>query len=188
MQDREPAMADINNATERSMNGANNSKPHLIFTYGTLKQGFPNHHLMQDLISKGKAALRGTYSTHNSYPLVRGPYCIPYLINQPGSGHRVKGELYVVLPEGLPRLDGFEGVSTGHYERLPVQVADVSFSQEVEAYFAHRNFGERLWKKNGEVGMMEYTEEDATKYMRMTKENRQKGKTITVVIHEFLNS
>ena len=179
-------MADTNNATETSMNGANNSKSHLIFTYGTLKQGFPNHHLMQDLISKDDAALLGTYSTHNSYPLVCGPYGLPYLINQPGSGHRVRGELYAVSSRGLVRVDELEAIGIGHYERLPIQAADGTVLLEAEAYFAHRNFGERLWKKNGEVGMMEYTKEDATKYVG--KENRQKGKTITDVIHEFLNS
>jgi len=31
---------------------ADESKPHVIFTYGTLKRGFPNYHLMQSLIDQ----------------------------------------------------------------------------------------------------------------------------------------
>ncbi|OIV93004.1 hypothetical protein TanjilG_20666 [Lupinus angustifolius] len=156
---------------KESENG--NSKPHLIFAYGTLKQGFPNYALMQDLITKNDAVFIGTFSTRQPYPLVCGPHGIPYLINIPGSGHLVTGELYSVSRRALVRLDEFEGVSLGYYERLPVMVvsdgdggATVETEKEAEAYFGHRKFGERLWKKNGEVGMREYGEKEAGDYVR----------------------
>ena len=66
----------------------------LVFTYGTLKQGHGNHYLMQDLIRQKDAVFLGAHVTHQPHPLVIGPHGIPYLINLPGYGHRVKGELY----------------------------------------------------------------------------------------------
>ncbi|KAJ4849546.1 hypothetical protein Tsubulata_042058 [Turnera subulata] len=94
----------------------------LVFTYGTLKRGFSNHVLMQDLIRTGDAVFKGAYRTHQPYPLVCGPYRVPFLLNLPSAAgsHRVAGELYAVSVRGLSRLDELEGTSRGHYERLPI--------------------------------------------------------------------
>jgi gamma-glutamylaminecyclotransferase len=148
------------------------AKPHFIFAYGTLKQGFPNHGLMEDLKTKDDAVFMDTYFTENPYPLVIGPHGIPYLINLPGSGHRVKGEVYAVSDDAVVRLDEFEGVRNGYYERIPVVVVTEEGGEKVEAegYFGHRNFGEKLWKMKGEIGLMEYGENDAREYVR--KEDR----------------
>lgn len=72
-------------------------KRHRIFTCGTLKTGFANHNLMQDLmINHNHAVFLGKYSTHLSFPLLLGPYAIPYLINLPGSDcGPVRGEVCV---------------------------------------------------------------------------------------------
>nr|POE73996.1 putative gamma-glutamylcyclotransferase [Quercus suber] len=104
---------------------------------------------MQSLIDQNDAVFLSTHVTLllHSYPLVCGPNGIPYLINLPGSGHRVKGELYSVSTHGLGRLDELKGTALGHYERLPIQT-----QAEAEAYYAHRSFGEELWEKNGERG------------------------------------
>ena len=139
----------------------------LIFTYGTLKRGFFNHTLMQDLISRNDAVYFGDFQTHHTFPLVCGPHGIPYLINLPGSGHRVKGELYSVTGPGLARLDELEGTAIGHYERLPVRlVRDPDDVVSAEAYFAHRSFGEALWEKNGRDGLSEYSEVEGRRYVK----------------------
>ncbi|ESW30291.1 hypothetical protein PHAVU_002G140900 [Phaseolus vulgaris] len=148
-------------------------KTHLIFAYGTLKRGFPNHYLMEELMSQDDADLVGAYLTEDCYPLVCGPHGIPYLINLPGSGHRVKGEVYAVSESAVAKLDEFEGVSAGCYERLPVMVVvaeEGGERVEAEAYWGHRRFGEVLWKTKGEVGLKEYGEKEAKEYVR--KENR----------------
>lgn len=152
---------------ETENENADKAKPHLIFAYGTLKRGLPNHYLMEELMSKDDAVLVGTYLTHESYPLVCGPHGIPYLINLPGSGHRVKGEVYAVSDAAVVLLDEFEGVSAGCYERLPVVVAE---RVTAEAYWGHRRFGEVLWKLKGEKGLREYGEIEAREYVR--KEDR----------------
>lgn len=157
------------------------SKGHLIFTYGTLKRGFPNHSLMQSLIDQNDAVFQGTHVTLHSYPLVCGPNSIPYLINLPGSGHRVKGELYSVSTRGLVRLDELEGITLGHYERLPIQT-----QAEAEAYYAHRSFGEELWEKNGREGLSEYTEREASGFVR--REDRPKDRSFVDEVRFFLSS
>ncbi|XVF51988.1 hypothetical protein PTKIN_Ptkin04bG0228900 [Pterospermum kingtungense] len=151
------------------------AKQTLIFTYGTLKQGHANHYLLQDLIRQKDAAFLGTHVTHQPHPLVTGPHGIPYLINLPEHGHRVKGELYSVSTHGLVRLDELEAISIGHYERLPIQVCEKDHGGggvlvAAEAYFAHRSFGERLWERQGKVGLNEFGEIEGNQYVR--KEDR----------------
>ncbi|XP_042504925.1 putative gamma-glutamylcyclotransferase At3g02910 [Macadamia integrifolia] len=140
----------------------------LIFTYGTLKRGFPNHGLIEDLIPTGDAIFLGIYRTVERYPLVCGPFRVPFLINLRGHGDRVWGELYAVTGKGLDRMDELEGTTHGHYERLPVMVIPADEANEkriaavvgAEAYYAHQNYGEELWRSNGERGFCEYSEEE----------------------------
>ncbi|XVF13634.1 hypothetical protein REPUB_Repub08aG0224500 [Reevesia pubescens] len=155
-----------------------------IFTYETLKQGHRNHYLMQDLIRQKDAIFLGAHVTHQPHPLVIGPHGIPYLINLPGHGHQVKGELYSVSTRGLVLLDELEGVSIGHYERLPIQV----FEEEkrgvlvaAEAYFAHRSFGERLWERKRKVGLIEFGEKEGKEYVK--KEDRPDGSSF--ILHDI---
>ncbi|XWS62158.1 hypothetical protein CRYUN_Cryun07bG0187000 [Craigia yunnanensis] len=159
----------------------------LIFAYGTLKQGHGNHYLMQDLIRKKDAVLLGAHVTHQPHPLVIGPHGIPYLINLPGYGHRVKGELYSVSTRGLVNLDELEATSIGHYERLPIQVYDEKKGGVLvaaEAYFAHKSFGERLWERKGKVGLNEFGEKEGKEYVR--KEDRPEGSSILNDITSFV--
>ncbi|KAK4721814.1 hypothetical protein R3W88_012047 [Solanum pinnatisectum] len=151
--------------------GPSKSDSHFIFTYGTLKRGFPNHRLMENLISGGDVVFIGEYTTVETFPLCCGPYGIPYLINITGSGHRIRGELYKVNNSGLGPLDDLEGIEIDHYERLPVTVVgDGGETVAAEAYFAHRRFGEGMWKRCGEVGIEEFSMELGKKYER--KEER----------------
>ncbi|TYJ41224.1 hypothetical protein E1A91_A03G005500v1 [Gossypium mustelinum] len=143
----------------------------LIFTYGTLKQGHGNHHLIQDLILQQDAIFLGFHVTHQPHPLVIGPHGIPYLINLPGHGHQVKGELYSVSTRGLP-IELYEEGKEG------VLVA-------AEAYFAHRSFGERLWERKGKVGLTEFGEEEGKGYVGI--EDRPHGCDVLHDITSFLS-
>lgn len=123
---------------------------------------------MADLISHNDAVFIGTYITDLHLPLVQGPYGIPFMLNLPGeSPHRIKGELYSVSYSGLRRLDELEGITRGHYERLPITLRseDGESTVEAEAYYGHRIFAEEMWKKNGEQGFDVYTEELAKEYV-----------------------
>ncbi|XP_045208473.2 gamma-glutamylaminecyclotransferase C-like [Mercenaria mercenaria] len=80
----------------------------LIFVYGTLKSGEPNYHLMQNETS-GVCIPRGIAYTKEKYPLVvASRYNIPYLLDKPGTGHNVQGELYKVDAAQLAFLDRLE--------------------------------------------------------------------------------
>ncbi|PPR99019.1 hypothetical protein GOBAR_AA21659 [Gossypium barbadense] len=169
----------------------NSSCTSLIFTYGTLKRGFSNHVLLQDLMRTGDAVFKGSYQTMEKYPLVCGPYRVPFLLNMPGSGHRVTGELYAVSSRGLARVDELEGTNRGHYERLPILLIPAGYGYEsgnnkeneedqavltraaaggitcaAEAYYAHKSFEKEMWMKNGRKGFGIYSEKEAKGYVK----------------------
>lgn len=55
----------------------------------------------------------------------------------------------------------------------------------VEAYFAHRGFGEKLWKRCREVGLGEFSVELGEKYVR--REDRPLHSTFIHDIHNFIS-
>ncbi|XP_030636470.1 gamma-glutamylaminecyclotransferase B-like [Chanos chanos] len=92
-----------------------------IFVYGTLKRGQPNYYRMLDA-ANGKAEYCGRARTVEKYPLViAGRYNIPFLLNEPGEGQRVHGEIYSVDDQMLSFLDRFESCPT-IYQRTNVKL------------------------------------------------------------------
>lgn len=91
----------------------------LIFVYGTLKEGFPNAHLDQG------RRVPGHFRTAQRFPfyVVRLPAenRAPWLLNQPGLGHHVVGQVFEVDEAHVEALDRFEevGQPTG-YARVPL--------------------------------------------------------------------
>ncbi|WP_246299483.1 gamma-glutamylcyclotransferase family protein [Sinorhizobium psoraleae] len=87
----------------------------LVFVFGTLKRGFPLHR-------RGLARARfiGFYRTTRKYPmLIAGPWLAPMMLDEPGQGHHVRGELYQVDPATLHRLDRLEAVGRpGNFRKL----------------------------------------------------------------------
>lgn len=180
----------------------------LVFTYGTLKRGFSNHVLMEDLIRSGDASYVGVYRTRERFPLVCGPYRVPFLLNFPGRGQRVYGEVYAVTPRGIARMDELEGTARGHYERMPLRGGiraannhddddDCCFDDEeesafaadgnrrtVQAYFGHRSYAEDLWIRNGEHGYHVYSAKEARGYVK--RKDRPQGTTFLDQIRSFL--
>ncbi|KDP39540.1 hypothetical protein JCGZ_02560 [Jatropha curcas] len=166
--------------------------PTLIFTYGTLKKGFSNHALMQDLMKTGDAVFKGNYRTVEKYPLVCGPYRVPFLLNLPGAtgSKQVTGELYAVTGKGLARLDELEGTSRFHYERLPITVTADDGEEgkpcAAEAYYAHRSYAMEMWKRNGKRGYGVYGEKEAKGYIK--RKDRPQNLSFLEQIHVFVTS
>ncbi|KAK7341198.1 hypothetical protein VNO80_24124 [Phaseolus coccineus] len=180
-------------------NGDGDGERTVIFTYGTLKRGFSNHPLLQDLIRTGDASFVGTYRTAGKYPLVCGPYRVPFLLNIPGSGCWVHGELYSVSTRGLVRMDELEGTSRAHYERLPIKVVPVGEGEGeeadgertagltcAEAYYAHRSYATEMWKKNGKQGLRCYSQKETIGYVK--RKDRPQNLTFLDHIRFFLSS
>ncbi|XP_044949951.1 putative gamma-glutamylcyclotransferase At3g02910 [Hordeum vulgare subsp. vulgare] len=174
---------------------AEGEKRTLVFTYGTLKRGFSNHGLLQDLTRAGDAAFVAAAATAEPLPLVCGPYRVPFLLNLPGEHgcQRVKGELYSVTARGLARLDELEGVSRAHYERLPVSVVvvvdgerEAAATEGAVAYYAHRGYAAEMWARSGRRGHAEYSPAVAAGYVRRV--DRPQHLTFLDQIRVFVSS
>lgn len=90
-----------------------------LFVYGTLKQGFPNHHLNQGQRVAGRFRTRQRYRLH----VVRLAHedRAPWLIWDGEQGEQVCGELYEVPLAALPQIDALEEEGLpGGYERRAV--------------------------------------------------------------------
>ena len=77
-----------------------------VFVYGTLKEGFPNFSL-----NVGRR-VAGTYRTRQAFPLyvVKLPAedRAPWLLDSPGDGHPVVGQVFEVDSANLAQMDRFE--------------------------------------------------------------------------------
>ncbi|MEQ2168308.1 hypothetical protein GOODEAATRI_012957 [Goodea atripinnis] len=94
---------------------------HRVFVYGSLKRAQPNYPQMIDS-NNGKAEFLATAVTVQKYPLVIATkYNIPFLLNLPGQGNRVHGEIYKVDEKMLQYLDWFENIPT-MYQRTVVEL------------------------------------------------------------------
>ena len=70
-----------------------------VFVYGTLRRGETNSCFMQPAVFVGKA------KTCQKFPLVIGsPLNCPLLLNEPGTGHHITGEVYDVTAGKLQGL------------------------------------------------------------------------------------
>ena len=68
---------------------------HLVFVYGTLKTGEPNHPVISTTGNAGgQSQLVGPGRTVDTFPLViASRYNIPYLLDAPEQGQRIRGEV-----------------------------------------------------------------------------------------------
>ncbi|MBL4756462.1 MAG: gamma-glutamylcyclotransferase [Rhizobiales bacterium] len=91
-----------------------------LFVYGTLKRGFHNF----DSERAGNVR-EGKFHTMERFPLhITGKWRSPVLINEPGQGHKVAGEIHDVTIEQLIWLDEFESthLSSG-YDRIKIYIS-----------------------------------------------------------------
>lgn len=92
---------------------------HDVFVYGTLKRGFPNFEF-----NMPGTRYVGRFRTVDAFPLVvGGRWHSPYLIDEPGQGHQVWGEVFTVSEDHLRRLDELESVHLpSGYRRVETQI------------------------------------------------------------------
>ncbi|MEP6792157.1 MAG: gamma-glutamylcyclotransferase family protein [Ramlibacter sp.] len=98
---------------------------HLVFVFGTLKEGFPNF-----AINRG-TRVAGSFVTARPFPLyLVGERCSPWMIDQPGQGHVVAGQVFEVDGETLAQMDALERVDQPDgYRRLSIEVASAQDRQ-----------------------------------------------------------
>ena len=106
----------------------------LIFVYGTLKDGFPNFSF-----NPGKR-VAGNFRTRQSFPFyvvqLADEDRAPWLMNTPGQGVQVSGQVFEVDAATLQSMDEFEevGLATG-YVRVAVELEAVD--QDGDVVHAH---------------------------------------------------
>jgi len=133
----------------------------LVFVFGTLKQGFPNFGT-----NRG-TRVAGVFRTLERYPLyLVGARHVPWLIDSPGHGERVAGEVYAVDAAALAAMDELEGVRRPDgYERRPLRVqADDGRELTVQIYMKRPAQLHRPDVMQGPLAL--YTLEHAALYRR----------------------
>lgn len=115
------------------------SPAHLVFVYGSLKQGFHNH----PLLYHGAAIYQGEAITVSPYLMLSGAV-YPFLLNPAafirktsveGAIGRVKGELYIVRERLLDRLDTLEGHPDFYQREQAMIVTDRGIATLAWVYF-----------------------------------------------------
>merc|ERR1711953_1076500 len=91
-----------------------------IFVYGTLKTGEPNHYWFEEASTSLTAVeLVGPGVTQERLPLITATeFNIPMLLDSPGDGLHIKGEVYRIDQKILDHLDILEAHPTLYNRRL----------------------------------------------------------------------
>jgi gamma-glutamylaminecyclotransferase len=103
-----------------------------VFVFGTLKKGFALH----DQGLRGARCL-GRYRMVERFPLlIAGPWFAPMMLDQPGNGRHVTGELYDVDEARLALLDRLESVGRpGNFRRrVEIEPIDGGARCRAQAY------------------------------------------------------
>ena len=133
----------------------------LVFVFGTLKQGFPNFAINQ---GQRVGTVCRTLQPHPLYLL--GPRHVPWMIDAPGSGEQVAGELYAVDTAALAAMDALEGVGRPDgYHRKALQVRGADAAVALAQVYMKR--ADQLVHADVRLGpLAEYTLEHAALYRR----------------------
>ncbi|MBN8757518.1 MULTISPECIES: gamma-glutamylcyclotransferase family protein [Variovorax] len=135
---------------------------HLVFVFGTLKEGFPNF-----ATNRGKR-VAGEFSTVKRYPLyLIGERFSPWLVFSAGEGERVAGQVFEVDQGALDAMDVLERVTEADgYRRVSIAVERVDGESRsvlsVQAYVKAPEHFRAADVKAGPLG--EYTMEHAGLY------------------------
>ncbi|WP_312797952.1 gamma-glutamylcyclotransferase family protein [Tianweitania sp.] len=98
-----------------------------VFVYGTLKRGFPFFEL-----GLADATYFGPVQTTKPYPMfIAADFYGPMMLDSPGEGLRITGELYEV--ETLDKLDELEDVAKPGSYRTKIDVEPLGGGVPVEA-------------------------------------------------------
>ncbi len=103
---------------------------HTVFIFGTMKEGYPNFKT-----NKG-VRIAGDYKTRQKFPLyLVGARHSPWLIDSPGKGNRVHGQLFKVNSQALEEMDKLERIGkVDGYRRVSIEVENAVDSVVSEAF------------------------------------------------------
>ena len=100
-----------------------------LFVYGTLKRGFPLHEM-----GLAGAHFVGAHQTVDTYPMfVVGRWYTPMMLDEPGTGLHVQGELYEIVEAALSALDAMEHMGEPGNSRISTVVEPLGGGSRVRA-------------------------------------------------------
>ena len=142
-----------------------NPMPSLVFVYGTLKEGFPNFHF-----NPGQR-VPGTFRTRQPFPFYVVQLCdedrAPWLVNSPGEGVPVLGQVFEVDAATLRSMDTFEevGLPTGYVRvELELEAVDDPEGKRLHAHAYMKEAHQMVVCMAVEGPFAEYTEALAVGY------------------------
>ena len=111
-----------------------------VFVYGTLKEGFANFG-----INQGRR-VPGVFRTVERYPLhIVTASFIPWLVNRPGTGEHVRGQVFEVDERVLREMDRLEQIDEpGWYSRAEIEVQQEGVAGTPLRTFVYFGAAERL--------------------------------------------
>jgi gamma-glutamylaminecyclotransferase len=106
-----------------------------VFVFGTLKEGFPNFH-----INRGRR-VPGDFVTVQVYPLyLVGERRSPWMLDQPGAGLNVRGQVFEVDDAALAQMDLLERIGEPDgYRRVRIAVAAPPAPDTLEVFAYLKN-------------------------------------------------
>lgn len=135
---------------------------HLVFVFGTLKEGFPNFPA-----NKG-SRVPGVFLTKERYPLfLVGERHSPWLINSPGQGERIVGQVFEVDQPAIEAMDKLERISEPDgYRRVVIEVEAINATNSTNlSVFAYLKQAHHFVLSEARFGPLpEYTHEHAALY------------------------
>lgn len=133
-----------------------------VFVYGTLKEGFRNFHVNRGL------RVPGDFVTVEPFELyVIGESGLPWLVQAPGRGQPVSGQVFEIDDQTLADMDRLERIDEpGWYLRRTLRVQPKSGGETVEA-MAYLGNAERLASEAVHAGPLdEYQPEHQVLYRK----------------------
>ena len=101
-----------------------------LFVFGTLKKSFALHGACLD-----GATYLGACRTVKAYPMfIAGPWFAPMMLDEPGDGLRVSGELYEIDPPRLAAIDAVESVGKPGNFRISIEVEPLEGGRSCPAF------------------------------------------------------
>lgn len=133
---------------------------HLVFVFGTLKEGFPN------FATNRGVRVAGSFRTCAAYPLyLVGDRHSPWLVDSPGTGARVSGQVFRVDDATLAAMDILERVSEPDgYRREVLELEGGDAPRRLSAYAYLKPPGQLVMSEVRAGPLDEYGHEHAALY------------------------
>ncbi len=102
----------------------------IVFVFGTMQEGYPNFNTNRGV------RIAGDYRTRQKYPLyLVGERHSPWLIDSPGQGNRIHGQLFKVSSQILQEMDKLERIEAiDGYRRVIIEVENIVDAVISEAF------------------------------------------------------